>query len=108
MCIRDSSEDVTVIDRPNPTTLMKAVKNPVEIENLRTAHLKDGIAVTRFLYWLKTNIGKLPITEVSAAKQLEIFRRQQEHFLEPSFETICAYGSNGAIIHSSALPEDCA
>ena len=87
---------------------MKAVKNPVEIENLRTAHLKDGIAVTRFLYWLKTNIGKLPITEVSAAKQLEAFRRQQEHFLEPSFETICAYGSNGAIIHYSALPEDCA
>ena len=106
--MKELSEDVTVIDRPNPTTLMKAVKNPVEIENLRTAHLKDGIAVTRFLYWLKTNIGKLPITEVSAAKQLEIFRRQQEHFLEPSFETICAYGSNGAIIHYSALPEDCA
>ena len=106
--MKELSEDVTVIDRPNPTTLMKAVKNPVEIENLRTAHLKDGIAVTRFLYWLKTNIGKLPITEVSAAKQLEAFRRQQEHFLEPSFETICAYGSNGAIIHYSALPEDCA
>lgn len=105
---KELSEDVTVIDRPDPTTLMKAVKNPVEIENLRIAHLKDGIALTQFLYWLKTNIGKLPITEVSAARQLERFRRQQEHFLEPSFETICAYGSNGAIIHYSALPENCA
>lgn len=106
--MKELPEDVTVIDSPNPTTLMKAVKNSVEMENLRKAHLKDGIAVTKFMYWLKQNIGKLPMTEVSAAQYLEQLRRQQEDFMGPSFETICAYGANGAIIHYSAEPESCA
>lgn len=47
-----------MINRPNPTELMKAIKNPVEVENTRNAHIKDGVAVTKFMYWLKTNIGK--------------------------------------------------
>lgn len=105
---RALSKDVTVIDRPNPTSLMKAVKNQTEIENLRKAHLKDGAAVTRFMYWLKKNVGKLPMTEESAAEHLEALRRENEHFIEPSFETICAYGANGAIIHYSAKPGACA
>lgn len=105
---RKLSEDVTVIDRPNPTTLMKAVKNQTEMENLRKAHLKDGTAVTRFMYWLKKNAGKQPMTEVSAAEYLERLRRENEHFIEPSFATICAYGANGAIVHYSATPENCA
>ena len=105
---RELGGDVTVIDRPNPTSLMKAVKNQTEVENLRKAHLKDGAAVTRFMYWLKKNVGKLPMTEVSAAEYLEALRRENEHFIEPSFETICAYGANGAIIHYSAKPGDCA
>lgn len=96
------------VDRPNPTALMKAVKNPVEMENLRKAHLKDGIAVTRFMYWLKKNVGKIPMTECSAAAYLESLRRQEEHFIEPSFETICAYGANGAIVHYSAQAGACA
>lgn len=99
---------VTIIDRPNPTALMKAVKNRTEMENLRKAHLKDGIAVTRFMYWLKKNAGKLPMTEVSVAEYLETLRRENENFIEPSFETICAYGANGAIIHYSADHETCA
>lgn len=101
-------EHAEVIDRPNPTSMMKAVKNPVEIENLRKSHLKDGIAVTRFMYWLKNNAGKIPMTEVSAAEYLEQLRRKEEGFIEPSFETISAYGANGAIIHYSAKVEDCA
>lgn len=101
-------ESVVMIDAPNPTSLMKAVKNAVETDNLRKAHLKDGVAVTKFMYWLKTNIGKTEITEVSAAEKLEALRGEQEHFIEPSFETICAYGANGAIIHYSAKPETCA
>lgn len=105
---RELSSDVTIIDRPNPTSLMKAVKNQTEMENLRKAHLKDGIAVTRFMYWLKKNVGKIPMNEVSAAEYLETLRRENENFIEPSFETICAYGANGAIIHYSATKENCA
>lgn len=103
---KELAEDVEIIDKSNPTTLMKAVKNPVEMENLRVCHLKDGVAVTRFMYWLKTNVGKIPMTELSAADQLESLRRQQEGFIEPSFGTICAFGANGAIVHYSATPED--
>lgn len=105
---RKLSEDVTVIDRPNPTTPMKAVKNQTEMENLRKVHLKDGIAVTRFMYWLKKNVGKQPMTEISAAEYIEQLRKENEHFIEPSFATICAYGANGAIVHYSATPENCA
>ncbi len=101
-------KQIEIIDKPNPTELMKALKNDVETENLRKAHLKDGVAVTRFMYWLKTNIGKIQITELTAAEILEQLRRMQEHFIEPSFETISAYGSNGAIIHYSASVEQCA
>lgn len=105
---KELAEDTVIIDKPNPTALMKAVKNAVEIENLRRAHLKDGIAVTRFMYWLKTNVGKISMTEVSTAEYLEQLRRSREHFLEPSFETICAYGANGAMIHYCAGKESCA
>lgn len=105
---RKLSEDVTVIDRPNPTTPMKAVKNQTEMENLRKVHLKDGIAVTRFMYWLKKNVGKQPMTEISAAEYIEQLRKENEHFIEPSFATICAYGANGAIVHYSATLENCA
>ena len=87
---------------------MKAVKNQTEMENLRKAHLKDGIAVTRFMYWLKMNVGKQDMTEVSAAEYIEQLRKENEHFIEPSFSTICAYGANGAIVHYSATPENCA
>ena len=97
-----------IIDKPNPTELMKAVKNETERDNLRKAHLKDGVAVTKFMYWLKTNMGKERITELTAAEKLEQLRKRQEHFIEPSFETISAYGSNGAIIHYSASPKQCA
>lgn len=96
---------VRVIDKPNPTELMKAVKNPVEVDNIRKAHIKDGVAFTKFMYWLKTNIGKIPMTEISASDYLEARRREQENFLELSFDTICAYGANAAMMHYAATPE---
>lgn len=105
--LKELSEDVTVIDRPNPTTLMKAVKNQTEMENLRKAHLWDGVAVTHFMYWLKKNVGKISMTEVSAGEYLESLRKKYDHFLEPSFGTICAYGANGAIAHYSAKEDAC-
>lgn len=91
-----------VIDVINPTTLMKAVKNETEIANLKKCHIKDGIAVTKFMYWLKTNIGKIEITEISAADYLEKLRREVAGCVDLSFDTISAYGSNAAMMHYSA------
>ena len=99
--------DAVIVDRANPTTLMKAIKNKTEQNNLRTAHLMDAVAVTRFMYWLKTNVGKVPMTEVSASDYLESLRAENPSYIEPSFATICAYGANGAIIHYTATPVSC-
>lgn len=98
-------ESVKVVDKPNPTEIMKAIKNPTEIENIKKAHVKDGVAFTKFMYWLKTNIGKIPMTEISASDYLEERRREQENFIELSFDTICAYGPNAAMMHYAATPE---
>ena len=96
---------IQVINKPNPTELMKAVKNKTEVDNTRLAHVKDGVAVTKFMYWLKTNIGKIPMTEISASDYLEARRREQDNFIDLSFSTICAYGANAAMMHYSATPE---
>lgn len=95
-------EGAELINKPNPTELMRAMKNPVEVDNIRRAHVKDGVAFTKFMHWLKTNIGKLPMTELSADAYLEECRRAQEGFIEPSFHTISAYGANAAMMHYSA------
>ena len=98
-------KQVKVINQMNPETVMKAVKNPVEQENIAKAHVKDGIAMVKFLYWLKQNIGKIPMTELSAAAYLDKKRSEQEGFLDLSFKTISAYGSNAAMCHYSATEE---
>lgn len=103
---KEIGDSVKIIDRANPTTLMKAVKNRTEQENLRRAHLMDAVAVTRFMYWLKKNVGKISMTEISAADYLEKLRAQNPSYIEPSFTTICAYGPNGAVIHYSATEEN--
>lgn len=95
-------EECEIVYKENPTILMKAIKNPVEVENERNAHIKDGVAVTKFIYWLKNTIGKEKISEVDAAEKLEEFRKAQEGYIEPSFETISAYNVNGAMMHYSA------
>lgn len=99
-----------IIDGENPAALLKAVKNPVEIENIRNAHLMDGIAVTKFMHWLKKNIGTKKITEAEAAEKIDSLRRETggEDFIAPSFETISAYGENAAMMHYSAKPDSCA
>lgn len=99
---KNINEDVKVIDAHNPTILMKAVKNQVEIENLRNSHIKDGVAFTKFMYWLKTNVGKIPMNEIIASDYLEDRRKEQEGFIELSFNTICAYKANAAMMHYSA------
>ena len=96
------SKDTVIVDKQNPEILMKSVKNEIQAENLRKAHLKDAVAHTKFMYWLKKNIGRVEITELSASARLEGLRAEQEHFLGPSFGPISAYGEHGAIVHYSA------
>lgn len=97
--------EIKVINKSNPSTIMKACKNKVELENLRNSHVKDGVAVTKFMYWLKNSIGKEEITEMSATQKLESFRKEQELYIEPSFDTIAAYESNAAMMHYKSTPE---
>ena len=93
------------LDRTSPIQLMKAMKTPAEQENERLAHIKDGVAVTRFLYWLKHTVGHESVTEISAAKKLEALRAEGEHYLEQSFDPILAYGAHGAIVHYEPTEE---
>lgn len=94
--------EVTILDETNLTLLPKAVKNETEMENERIAHIKDGVAVTKFIHWLKKNVTRTTITELSTAEKLYQFRSEQEHFLGESFDPIIAYGTHAAIVHYSA------
>lgn len=96
---------VTVLNGTNPVELMKCIKNETELENLRIAHLKESIAFTKFIYWVKTNVGKRTITEMDAAQYLDDKRKEQEHYLGQSFAPISAYGEHGAIVHYSPTKE---
>lgn len=103
--VRNLKPEVKIIDKTNPTTLAKAVKNEIELENLRKSHLKDAVAVTKFMYWLKKNVGKETITEITASDYLENLRKEQEGFIELSFDTISAYQEHAAMMHYSATEE---
>ena len=94
-----------VIQHENPAFRLKAIKNEVELDNLRAAHVKDGLALTKLMYWLKQNAGKIPMDELSVDEKLLELRAQQEHFISPSFDTICAYRANAAMMHYRATPE---
>lgn len=94
-----------ILDETEPTALMKAVKNKVEVDNTRNAHVKDAVAMCKFMYWLKNNIGKIPMTEISVSDYLADLRAEQEGFLDLSFGTISGYSEHGAICHYSATPE---
>lgn len=102
---RNIPDGAEIIEAQNPQILMKSVKNDTEAANLRRAHLKDGVAQTRFMYWLKKNIGKIPMTERSVSAKLEEFRAQQDGYIGASFEPISAFGEHGAIVHYSAARE---
>lgn len=97
-----SLENARVIDKTLPISLMKAVKNEAEISAEKRAHIKDGIAVARFMKWLSGAVSRGCVTEISAAEKLEEFRRMGENYLGQSFAPIMAYGEHGAIVHYSA------
>ena len=95
-----------IVSREDPTYFLKAIKNKVEINNMVDAHILDGVAVTKFIYWIK-KINKNKINEVEAARKLETFRKMNKNFLYPSFDTIAGSGKNGAIVHYRAKKESC-
>jgi len=95
-----------IIKGEDPTYLLKAIKNKIEINNMKKAHILDGAALTKFIYWMK-NVNKKKITEVEAQNKLEKFRSMNKNFLYPSFDTIAGSGKNGAIVHYRAKKENC-
>ncbi|MGN0775697.1 MAG: aminopeptidase P family N-terminal domain-containing protein [Candidatus Ventricola sp.] len=100
--------DTKIIQHENPAFRLKAIKNDVELDNLRAAHIKDGLAVTHLMYWLKQNAGKVPMDELSVTNKLLDLRREQEHFISTSFDTICAYRENAAMMHYKATEDSSA
>lgn len=94
-----------IVEHANPTILFKAMKNPVELENIRQAHIKDGVAITKFMHWVKTRYDKETITELSSADKLTGFRAEQEGYIRDSFEPLCAFKDHAAMMHYSPSPE---
>lgn len=99
------NSDAAKLEEPNITTALKAIKNEVEIENLRNCQVSDGLAMLKFIKWLKESVNREKITEISAQEMLESFRRQQDLFVEPSFDTIAGYKDHAAMMHYKANKE---
>lgn len=100
------AQNMEIIDEPDPAAKMKAVKNDTEIACTKEAHRKDGVAMVQFIRWLKESMEAWHIlTELDVSEAVESFRRKQDGYMEPSFDTIAGYGPNGAIVHYSATEE---
>ena len=99
------NKDNTILNYQDPIYFLKSIKTKKEIKNIQKAHINDGIALTKYLFWLKKNFMKKKITEISAEKKLLNFRKQNKNFKFLSFPTISGTGPNGAIIHYKATKE---
>ena len=100
--------NVELKNEKNPTELMKAIKNDTEIRNIREVYLKDSAKLTEFIYWVKKNVGKIPMTEYTAAMKLDGMRAEIPGFIELSFPTISAYNANAAMAHYEATEDNAA
>lgn len=98
-------KDAKKVEAQNPEEVFKGIKNKVEIENIRKAQIKDSVAHVRFMKWLKENVGKETITEMSASDKLDEFRAEMGNFIRPSFEPISSYGEHAALCHYTSSPE---
>ena len=103
--LNSMNESNKILNQFTPPLLMKSIKNSTEIKNMERAHLLDGIAMTKFIFWLKKNVGKMKLTEISLGEKLEAFRGMAESYLGPSFEPIVGYAKHGAIVHYRATPQ---
>lgn len=107
--IKDAIPDgCLLIEKMNIPTELKAIKNETEIKGFQDAHIRDGVAMVKWLYWLESNLGKTAMDEVSVADQLEVFRSENDRFKGLSFSTIVGYKENGAIVHYTAKKETAA
>ena len=91
-----------IVEKLDPIYFLKSIKNPTEIKNMKKSHMIDGVALTKFLFWLKKNFRRKKITEISAQEKLEDFRKKNKNYRSPSFSTISGAGPNSAIIHYKA------
>jgi Xaa-Pro aminopeptidase len=94
-----------VIDLKDPCVLPRAIKTPAEQNAIRQAHIKDGIAMAKFLCWLDENVLNVPLSEMDIEDKLEAFRKEDSDYRGPSFSTIAGFGANGAIVHYRASPQ---
>ncbi|MEL6638253.1 MAG: aminopeptidase family protein P, partial [Bacteroidota bacterium] len=101
-------EEEQVVRGEAPSILLRAIKNETEVQHIREAMRKDGVALTRLYRWLEGRLAEGPISEVAVAQQLDAFRRAQGDYYGESFSAIVGYGANGAIVHYRPLPEQCA
>ncbi len=99
------SEKCEIVYGTNPTNMLKATKNPVEIENIKKYYLLDSVAHTKFIYWIKNHPDKKSLTELTAGAKLDAFRGEVPGFIEYSFPTISAYQANAAMMHYEATEE---
>ena len=95
-------------NQKDPTESLKAAKNETELRNIREVYLRDSARLTEFIYWVKSNVGKIPMTEYSAAMKLDSMRAELPGFIELSFPTISAYNANAAMAHYEATQDNCA
>ena len=103
-----NNSHLTLVKGVDPIPMMKAVKNETELANMQEVYLKDSAAVCKFIYWVKKNVGKIPMTEYSAAMYLDHLRSEIDGYLDLSFPTISAYGTNAAMMHYEATEDNCA
>ncbi len=99
---------VKLVNEKDPTEVLKACKNETELKNTREVYLRDSARLTEFIYWVKENVGRIPMTEYSAAMKLDSMRAELPGFIELSFPTISAYNANAAMAHYEATEDDCA
>ena len=98
---------VSLKNKKDPTEVLKACKNDTELKNIREVYLRDSAKLTEFIYWVKENVGKIPMTEYSAAMKLDSMRAELPGFIELSFPTISAYNANAAMAHYEATEDNC-
>ncbi len=94
-----------ILEKTSPIALFKAIKNTAELSGMRQSHIRDGVAMVRFLQWMEREVPSGTVTEISALNQLEKFRKDGDHHVGPSFGTISSYGAHGAIVHYAPTPE---
>ncbi|WP_373899380.1 aminopeptidase P family protein [Haloimpatiens sp. FM7315] len=98
-------KECKIVEEDNTTTYMKAIKSEEEIKNLKNCHVRDGVAMAKFIKWLKSSVGKEDITEISASDKAESFRKEQENFTQISFDSIAGHKEHAAMMHYKATPE---